>query len=320
LVFFFLILFLLPYISFSKTLQIQTVKKKEIILYSSVPAFIISKNTITVSSKLMGYVTSLKVDVGDKVKKGETILKIDSESIKEKIKQAKANLENARFNYRKIKKLYRSGVVSRKTYIAAKSAYDLAQAALKDVETLMSYSVVRSPINGYVSKRFVQNGDLAAPSQPLLSIEGYGIYQVEANISNSLFDNILKMKNIPVIIGNKEIEGQLQYAQKSEDPISHTHLVKILIPKTNFTHPGEFALILVKIKTINAVVINRSAIITRGGVRGAFVVEKNGKAFFRILRLGQKTKMGYIVLSGLKAGEKVIENPPYYLENNTKIQ
>ena len=301
-------------------MKIAVAQKRSIIFFSEIPAIVISKNSVTISSKLMGYVKGLKVDVGDKVKKGEILLKIDSRSVREKIKQVRANFENAKFNYTRIKKLYKEGAVSEKTFVAAKSAFEQAKAALKDVKTLLSYSVVRSPINGYVSRRFVQNGDMAAPSQPLLVVEGSNFYQVQTNIPNSLFDNFLKMKKVPVKIEGKEIYGNPEYIQKSEDPISHTHLVKIIIPKLAFVHPGEFAKVLIANKPIEAVTIPKNAVIKRGGIEGVFVLDKNNIAHFRMLRLGEMVNRRYIVLSGLKQGERIVINPPYYLENNSKLK
>ncbi len=304
----------------ASSIKIAAAQKQIITLFSEIPAFVISKNSVTISSKLMGYVRGLKVDVGDRVKKGEILLKIDSRSIREKIKQAKANFENAKFNYTRIKKLYKAGAVSEKTFIAAKSNFEQAKAALKDVRTLLSYSIVRSPINGYISKRFVQNGDIAAPSQPLLVVEGSNFYQVQANVPDSLFGNFLKMKKIPVEIEKKEIYGTSQYIQKSEDPVSHTHLVKIVIPKLIFVHPGEFAKVLIARKPIEAITIPENSIVERGGIEGVFVLDKSNVVHFRMLRLGEKIGNRYIVLSGLKQGERIVVNPPYYLENNSRLK
>ena len=304
----------------ASNIRIVTAKKQAITLFSEIPAFVISKNSVTISSKLMGYVKGLRVDVGDRVKKGEILLKIDSQSIREKIKQVKANFENAKFNYTRIKNLYKEGAVSEKTFIAAKSTFEQAKAALKDARTLLSYSIVRSPINGFISKRFVQNGDLAAPSQPLLAVEGSSFYQVQTNIPNSLFDNFLKMKKVLIDIEGKEIYGTPQYIQKSEDPVSHTHLVKITIPKLKFVHPGEFAKVLIAQNPIEAITVPESSIVERGGIEGVFVLDKNNVAHFRMLRLGEKVGKEYIVLSGLKQGERLVVNPPYYLENNSRLK
>ncbi len=297
-----------------------TAQKQTITLFSEVPSFVIPKNSVVISSKLMGYIKDLNVDVGDKVKKGEVLLKIDSKSVKEKIKQVKANFENAKFNYTRIKKLYKEGVVSEKTFIAAKSTFEQAKAALKDIKTLLSYSIVHSPIDGYISKRFIQNGDIASPSQPLLVIEGSDFYQVQANIPDSLFNNFFSMKKIPIKIKGKKIYGLPQYIQKSEDSISHTHLVKIIVPKLGFIHPGEFAKVLIANKPTKTIIIPKSSVVERGGIVGVFVLDKNNKVHFRMIRLGEKVGNRYIVLSGLKQGERVVVNPPYYLENNSKLK
>ncbi len=301
-------------------IKVIKIKKQTITLFNEIPAFIISKNSVTISSKLMGYVRGLKVDVGNRVKKGEILLKIDSRSIGEKIKQARANFENAKFNYIRIEKLYKEGAVSEKTFIATKSTFEQAKATLKDIKTLLGYSVVRSPINGYISKKFVQNGDIAAPSQPLLVVEGSNFYQVQANIPDSLFGNFLKMKKIPVEIKIKKIYGSPQYVQKSEDPTTHTHLVKIIIPKFKFIHPGEFAKVLITRKPIESITIPENSIVERGGIEGVFVLDKSNVVHFRMLRLGEKIGNRYIVLSGLKQGERIVVNPPYYLENNSRLK
>ncbi len=302
-------------------------------VYEYIPAEVISNKSVIVSSKIPGFVRGLRVDVGSVAKKGEVLLYIEKKTMQQSIKQAKENvlkakaqLENARFNYNKFKVLYSQKVISRQQFLSmktnyemAKSAYQQALSALSVAKSNLKYSVIKSPINGVVAVKFVNNGDMAAMFQPLLKISAPGSLQVEAGISAELLKYAKKDGAVKVKIGNKVETIKLTNISPSSDPASRTFLIKAYLPKRMHAKPGEFAYLIIKKGYKSTLVVNREAITTRGEIDGVFVVDKNNRAHFRMVRLGESYGKYVEILSGIFSGEKVVLNPPLSLTNRSII-
>ena len=319
--------------AYCENLKLDSVKLVNKPVFISIPAEVISKDRVSISSKITGYIRNLNVDIGDMVRKGDILLVIEKSATAQNIKQAQANverakaqLENAEFNYRKFLSLYKQKVISKKKFMdiktdyeASKGAYEQARAGFKIAESLLGYSVVRSPVNGIISKKYVYNGDMAVVSQPLLEINSLNHLQVRAYVSSDILSKINKTKKINVKIKDRLVNLDVKYISLVSDPVSRTFEIKANLPAKIAANPGEFASLLIKIKTSPTIIINKRDLTKRGYIEGVFSVDKKGKAHFRIIRLGKSYKNEVEVLSGLYPGQKVVANPPLYLKNGMQI-
>ncbi len=330
---FFFIAFFMQGSAFCSTLKTDRVRLIKEPVYSYIPAEVISKTAATILSKIPGFVENLRVDIGDRVKKGEILLTIDQNISKQNIKEAlanvakaKAQLKNAKFNYKKYFKLYKNKVISKQQFLNMKTefktavgAYEQAVAGLRAAQSTLRYSVIKSPINGIVSAKYVNNGDIASMFQPLLKINRLNALQVKANIDEKTLSLIHSLKFVKIEIGDKILNIKPSHVSPALDSITRTLEIKADLPKTFRAKPGEFAYVIIETKDRPAIMVNTSAITTRGGINGVFVVGKNGKAYFRVVRLGEKYN-GYVeVLSGLFPKETVVLNPPLKLKNDSVV-
>ncbi len=311
---------------------IETVKTAKKPIYERIPAEVISSKAVMVSSKIPGFIHGLKVDIGDRVKKGETLLFIEKKTMQQNIKQAKenvakakANLENAQFNYSKFLKLYKQKVISKQQFLnmktnfeMAKSAYQQALSALAVAESNLKYSIIKSPVNGVISEKFVNNGDMAVMFQPLLKISTPNNLQVKAGISEQLVEK-LKRSGCTVVVGKTSFRANSISISPAADPVTRTFTLKITIPETVKAKPGEFACVVIKSEEKETILIERSALTSRGGIDGVFVVDKNNRAHFRMVKLGETYGKQIEVLSGLFPGERIVVNPPLSLANRSNV-
>ncbi len=312
-------------------IAVVTFKKKPVVL--RIPAVVISKDAVNISSKIPGFIKDLKVDIGDYVKRGQVLLVIEKQSIEESIKQAeenvkraKAQLENARFNYTRFKRLYNLKVVSyqqflnvQTAYKSALSGYKQALAALKIAKTNLAYSIVRSPINGIVSAKFANEGDMAAMFQPILRISALSRLQVKANVTLDVLNALKKDGYVGVEIGSQYVRAKIANISHVSDPITRTFEIKADLPEGVKAKPGEFASLIVSKRYRKVLVVDKRALTTRGGITGVFVVDTSGRAHFRMVRLGSRYGKYVEVLSGLFRGEKVVLNPPLQLKNSDRV-
>ncbi len=302
-------------LSFGYQYNLFTVKKLELPDYVVLPATVISTKSIIISSKIMGYVENLKVDIGDRIKKGQVLLTIESKSTQDKINQAKADYDRADFVYKRFVKLYKQRVISKNDLIKAKSDYLKAKASLDDVLTLKRHSNIKAPFNGIVSRRFVQNGDLSMPSTPLLKIDSTDGFFIDFFVPDTVFSYIQRKKFITTKIGGMIFKLPIAYRDLSEDSQTHTHEIKLLIKDIYNIHPGEFARVFIETSKNKRLVVPKNALVIRSMIKGVFVLNENGQVHFRIVRFGSDFKNFLIVLSGLNQGEKVLLDPPYWIKN-----
>src|SRR5690554_5404025 len=138
-----------------------------------------------ISTRMMGQVSEVVVKSGDKVKKGQLLVKISSADLQAKaaqadagIAQAQAGYDNAAKDYERFQNLHESGSASDKELENMKSRYEMAKAGLdaaksmkKEVMAQFDYLNIRAPFSGTVANTFVKAGDMAAPGHPLVNLE-----------------------------------------------------------------------------------------------------------------------------------------------------
>lgn len=152
----------------------------------------------TISSKMLGRITKLTADEGDTVKQGAVIVRLDTSDMKAQERQSKAaiisaresislskvNLDRAREDFERAKSQYQSNIIPKEQYDhaaraleAAQADYNIAgtrvgtaQAQLGIVETQLQNGSIASPINGVVAKRWVLEGDVVQPGQPIFTV------------------------------------------------------------------------------------------------------------------------------------------------------
>lgn len=126
------------------------------------PGTIEGESKVKLSTKLMGQITYLPYETGNKVKKGELLIKINSgdisakkEQVEANIAQAEAAFKNAEINHERIKSLYEKNSASKKEMEDVQMGYDMAKAQLNaaremknEIENILSYSEIRSPFDG----------------------------------------------------------------------------------------------------------------------------------------------------------------------------
>ncbi|WP_035588930.1 efflux RND transporter periplasmic adaptor subunit [Hippea jasoniae] len=311
-------LYILLFANYSFAYSLKTIHVSKCYNYAQIPATVISQHTVYISSKLTGYIKNLHVDIGEKVKKGQILFIIDPVQTYQTIKQAKANLNHAKFIFNRMKKLYKQKVISKDKFIETKSMFLQAKAQYKKTLNLLKYTIIKAPCNGIVVKRFLTDGDLAVASQPVLELIQTNNYLILASIPDSIFNKIKLNQKIEININNKTLNGTVRYIDIEENPITHSHKIKIKPQYTNSIYPGQFCTLKIKLNKKQCILIPLEAKTQRGSINGVFVV-KHDKAYFRKVSFGKIYNNKIEALSGLNDGEKIIINPPYTLINNSPI-
>ena len=300
-----------------------------------------AENSANISTRMMGYVTSVKVKTGQKVSKGQLLATISNTDLQAKKAQTEAGITQATAVYNSAKRDYDRFVVlfsqksaSQKEMDDMTTHFEMAKAGLEtakqmknEVMAQFSYTNITAPFSGTVTGTFVKEGDMANPGMPIVSVEGASKLQAVVMVSESEISNIKNGMTTDVNIKSldKTVKGKVVEVSTSARNTGGQYIVKIDLDKTENVLSGMFVNAVFPIeksveKTTNdLVLIPQEAIITQGQLKGIYVVNDNNTAILRWLRLGKTYGNNIEVLSGLSSGEKYVISADGRLFNGAKV-
>ncbi|WP_370476736.1 efflux RND transporter periplasmic adaptor subunit [Tamlana flava] len=296
-------------------------------------------NSADLSTRMMGFVNKVHVNVGDKVKKGQLLISINNADLQAKkaqvnasITEATAAFNNAEKDYNRFKSLFANNSASQKEMDDMTAHFEMAKARLNgakemenEVNAQFAYSNLRAPFDGVVTLKTVKEGDMANPGQPLISVESPGTFEVVAMVPET---EISKIKNGTVVdVLVKSIDGTLK-GKVTEVSASAKHtggqyLVKIVLDATEANIlSGMFATVQFPVEKqtkAQVVLVPLDAIVTNGQLTGIYTVSQSNTAILRWVRLGSTFGNQVEVLSGLSADEGYIVSAEGRLFNGAKV-
>jgi len=293
------------------------------------------------STRIMGFVDNIYVNVGEKVSKGQLLLSINSADISAQkaqvnasITEATAAFNNAEKDYNRFTALFKENSASQKEMDDISANYEMSKARLEaanqmknQVNAQLSYSNITAPFSGVITGKFVNKGDMANPGMPLVSLETPGKYQVTSMVSESDITSIKKgtIVNVLVKSTNKLITGKVAEVSTSAKNTGGQYLVKVLLDKTAINLlSGMFTSVQFPIEKADkpeesSILIPQSALITQGQLTGVYTIGNENIAILRWLRIGKTFGNQVEVLSGLSANEQYIVSADGKLYNGAKV-
>lgn len=288
-----------------------------------------AKNSANLSTRMMGYVNKVHVQVGQKVAAGQLLVSINNTDLQAKraqvdasILQATAGFSNAKKDYDRFVSLFKQQSASQKELDDMTARYEMAKAGLEgakqmrnEVMAQFSYSNITAPFSGVVTNTFIKQGDMANPGMPLVSVEGATKMQVMAMVSENDIAAIKKGMPVGVLVktSNEKLKGKVSEVSISAANTGGQYLVKVDLDKTDATVlSGMFVNVQFPIENkINTsksevLLVPESALVKQGQLTGIYTVETENVAILRWLRIGKSFGEKVEVLSGLSANERYI--------------
>lgn len=281
----------------------------------------------TVSAQVAGRITAVNFDVGDRVKAGQVIVRIDPSELSQAVAgsqaqaaQAEAQLANAKANYDRQVQLFQQKFISQAAldrataeYRAAQAAAQAARAGVGQTATVRSYTTLTAPFSGVVMARHVEVGEMASPGKPLMTGFDPNDLRVVANVPQYKLAEIQKSPKASVEIPSlgKWIEAKGITVLPSADTATHTVKVRIDLPEDLVgVIPGIYARAYFATGEARKLVIPNSAVLRRSEITGVYVVDAKSRVSLRQVRLGEVTPKGEVeVLAGLNPGDTIALDP-----------
>lgn len=279
----------------------------------------------TLSAQTAGQVQELLVDVDDFVEQGAVVLRLKDTEQKARVAQATASLQaadarlaEAQKEFKRVKDIYSRKLVSKSAMDRATAALGTAradqkaaQAALKQSEEQLAYTLIRAPFTGIVTERHIQSGETAQPGRPLISGLSLDRLRVSVDVPQALVTAVREHNAAKVQLPS----GQWQVAEKLTvfpyaNPASGTFKVRANLPEgTTGLFPGMLVKVAFTTGSEEQLVVPHVAVVHRSEVTGVYVIDAQGKVSLRHIRLGGYVGEQRIVLAGLHVGDRVALDP-----------
>jgi len=320
---------------------IATVQATDQINFISSAGKVSAIKSATLSTRIMGFVHQTPVKTGDKVRKGQVILNINSADLSAKnaqvaaaITEASVAMKNAEKDYHRFKVLFKNNSASQKeidditaNYTMAKARVTAAKAMKSEVNAQLSYTNIKAPFSGIVTNTFVKQGDMASPGMPLIQIEQPNNYEVLTMVSEEYITQLSKKMPVDVLIKstNIQLQGSISEISHSSKNTGGQYLVKVTL-NNDYKNilPGMFATIQFPINKVkkgqNSITIPTSSLIRRGELVGVYTVNKQNIALLRWLRIGKTFGENTAILAGLSIGESYVLTASSTVTNGVKLQ
>jgi RND family efflux transporter MFP subunit len=308
-------------------LATATAELREVELTTSAEAVVEAVRQSTVSAQVSGRIVDIRFDVGDRVQKGDVILRIDERAATQavaaseaQVREAEASLTNARAQYERTKQLVAQKFVSQAALDKAEADFKAAESRMKATlagagaaATERSFTTIVAPYGGIVSARHVQLGEMASPGKPLLTGFDPSTLRVVATVASAQVPAIQAgaRARIEVPSLDRWVDVKSVTVVPAADPRTHTTQVRLDLPvDAKGLLPGVFARAHFVVGTAPRLMVPRAAILRRSEVTAVYVVDASGAPRLRQVRIGSAADAKSVeVLSGLRAGERVAIEP-----------
>lgn len=288
-----------------------------------------------VAAQVAGAIQQIEVKVGDRVKAGQVLMRIDARAANQAAEVSEAQAQAARAQgqlaareFERQQQLFKQNYISRAALEQAEAQHKASQAQVQaqlaqwsQARTQSGFNIVRSPYAGVLAELPVALGDMALPGRPLASVYDPSALRVSAHLPQTLAAALMNSTagvqiEIPALGAQSPTlaTGRVQIMPTS-DAASHTQELRIdLVAPPAGVVPGMFARVWLPMNqasTANAgkLSVPRSAIVQRAELSAVYVLDPKGRPLLRLLRLGAQRGEMVEVLSGLVSGERVALEP-----------
>jgi RND family efflux transporter MFP subunit len=334
------------------TVDMAPASRHDLTDYITVVGNLIGEATVDVVPRVAGRIESIGVQLGDRVSKGQQIVKIEDRTIREQIKQAEASLETnkatviSRQNDEKVaasvlarmKAQDQAGLVSKQALEDAESRHNAAmsqvtvaqsqqmqtQARIDELKITLNDTSVISPVDGFVSRRLLDPGAFAGANTVILSVVDIGTVRMVASLVEKGFKKVTPGVEAVVEVDafpGEQFRGVVRRVAPVFDPATRTAQMEIEVPNPGFRlKPGMYARVRLTVdQRPNALTVPRAAVIDTDGKRGVFLVDEGQTAHFREIRTGLQDGERVEVLEGLAEGERVVTTGALALRDGDRV-
>jgi RND family efflux transporter MFP subunit len=331
------------------TVEVAPVKKGDVSAHLTVVGNLVGLQTVDVAPRTNGRLLTMSVQMGDPVRRGQVIGKIEDREIVEQVSQAEASqmvskatirqreadLNVAKVNFDRSKNLFERQLLAKQAlddaesrYLAAEAQIDLSKAQLAQAEARLSElkinlqnTTVTSPVDGFVGKRNVDAGAMVSQNTPLVSVVDISKLKMVVNVVEKDVRLVTVGDSGSVDVDaypGEKFHGRIARVAPVLDPATRTASMEIEIANNDKRlKPGMYARVSLTVEERkNTLVAPKSAVVDFENKRGVWTPNKDNRAAFVPVQLGIEDTDKIEIIGGLKEGDRIVTTGATAVRNN----
>ena len=264
-------------------------------------------------------IASIRAEVGDFVRAGQVLAEMDRVSLN----QTRLRLVNDSTELSRLRELYRQGGLSKSDFEAAELGYNVSKASY---ENLLENTILRSPLNGVVTARNYDKGDMYAMTQPIFVVQQITPVKLIIGVSEKEYTRVHKGDEVRIeadALPGQTFTGKVNRLYPTIDPATHTFSVEVLVPNADRAlRPGMYTRTTITFRVNHSIVVPDAAVLKQqgSGQRYVFVANADGTVSTRTVEPGVHFDSNYEILSGLQEGDRVVVKGQTSLKNGSTVE
>ena len=320
-------------------LPVVEVPLKTVTGYSYYPVSVEGTVNSAVRAKVAGYITSVLVDEGQRVRKGQALFKLETQTLTEEAGAAKANVNAAQVEVNKLKPLVEKGIISPVQLETAEARLAQAKANYNSVTASIGYATIKSPIDGFIGAINFRQGALVSPADPTPLTTVSDIEEVYAFFSMNERDylNFLqttkgktltdKIRNFPPVelqLVNGQLyeeKGRIETVTGQVNRSTGTVSFRATFPNPNrILTNGNSGNIRIPKTYENVPVVPEASTFEQQGIVYVYQVKGDTLAVASPIQITDRVENVIVVASGVEEGDKIVAQGIGKLRDNTPVQ
>lgn len=307
--------------------DVLAIQKQSFKHFVEVTGSVDAVNNSRISPQMNGQITKIYVNEGQKVSRGQLLVKLNAEVLKKNLAQLQTSLLLADTMYQKQKKLFNQKVISEVQYLQAKNQKETLEKNIDVINSQLALSVIRAPFSGIVDQIYVKEGEISMPGKPVIQLVNLSQMEVTADIPENYLPKINigdKIKLRFQTYQDMKIESKISFKGNVINPVNRTFRIKAKFKNPNQKiKPNMLAVIHFNDYSTAKAIVVPSEILAKD-VNGwyLFVAEKeNNKTIARkrYVKIGISDIDKTIINSGLNENELVITKGFNLVKEGLKI-
>ena len=269
-----------------------------------------ARREVKVHTQEEGRITALSLYEGDKVGEGDVLIRLDDTLIRAQLSRASATRKQAEQDVKRLKELRTRKLVSEDEYTRALTQLDVAGADEHVLKTRLGYTTITSPINGVVSARLSEPGNVVERHQHVLTLSDPSLLVTELPVSELILPDLSKGDLARVRIdalGDQVYDGRIVRIHPNLDPVSRRGTIEVALePVPAGAAPGQLCRVELSTQPGERQVIPFSALRRDDSSEYVFVLDPDGKAQRTDVSSGLRLAENIEIRQGLTDGQQVI--------------
>ena len=322
-----------------RAVRVETISSRDLPIVVSSVGRLAPNRIVVLSAQVAGILMHYDADVGTKVASGSSLAQLDTTDYTLALNAAKANLEAAQVklaavanNFKRALRLLPTQVITPELYEQSEAAYKSSKAGVVQLEAMMAMAqrrldktTIAAPFNGYVTRRFVEQGQNVNIGDPIMQVADMQTMRVKIYINEFDYVHLDKDDSVTVTVEALSqaapMAGRVDKIGIQADPQTNTFEVEILVDNLEFKlKAGLTARAAIQTRVIpDAVMIRQNSVLFRENRKEVFVVDQDNQVSARQVKLGRVDGSMVRILQGLTPGDKLVVAGAQYLKPGDKV-